>query len=76
MKFKSFTDMGIALGHDIPAPKEEKVRKCPNCKQPLRHVGTTNVWVCDHATMTDEVAKGGKSVQVFTACGTQVIDPA
>jgi uncharacterized protein with PIN domain len=69
MTFNSFQALGKEMG--VKAPKEKKqeeVKKCPNCGNPLRKVRNSNVYLCDFSTLKDEKLNN-KDVQVFTKCG-------
>lgn len=77
-RFDSFAAVAAALGMKQPKVKPEKARKCPDCGAELRHVGTTNVWLCDFSTMEEaELKKGGKTVPVYVLkkCLYREIDP-
>lgn len=72
--FKSFAEVGKALGVKAPKAAKEKERKCEKCGNPLRHVAGTNVWMCDFAALEDKEVGTNKTIQVFTRCRNTVID--
>lgn len=68
--YHSFKEFAAAQGIKVKEIKEP-TRKCPKCGDPMRHVGNTNVYMCDHVDFKDEELHG-ESVQVFTRCKTVV----
>lgn len=71
--FKSFAEMGKAMGVKIPKAKKPE-KKCPNCGAPLNPVGGSNVWICDFFHLKDEKLPNGTEVQVFRKCNNLVIE--
>ena len=69
--YNSFKEFAAARGIVPKATKGEPVRKCPKCGNVMRHVGNTNVYMCDHVDFADAELKG-KPCQVFTRCKTVV----
>ena len=65
--YNSFKEFAAARGIVPKAAKSEPARKCPKCGSPMRHVGRTNVYMCDHVDLADSELKG-QPVQVFTRC--------
>ena len=71
---KSFEEVAAKLGYKVRKhTKREKAMACPMCKNELRHVEGTNVWLCDWASLEDKVTKDGTEVQVFTPCRNRVL---
>ncbi len=69
--FHSFQEFAEAQGIKVKVIKEP-VRKCPKCGNPMRRVGNSNVYVCDHVDIRDE-ERHGEPVQVFTSCKNVVL---
>lgn len=71
MIYHSFKEFAAARGIVPKATKSEAPRKCPKCGDPMKHVAGTNVYLCEHVDLADEVLKG-KPVQVIRKCGNRV----
>lgn len=46
MVFHSFQELGAAFGVKTK-PRKERTYYCRNCGKALRHVGNSNVYLCD-----------------------------
>lgn len=77
-RFNSFAAVAAALGMKQPKGKTEKSRKCPECGGELRHIGASNVRVCDFSTLEEsEYKKKGKAIPVYVIrkCAYREVDP-
>lgn len=71
--FKSFKEMGAAMGVKAPKEQPEAVHKCKNCGGPLTHIPGTNAWICEFNKLEDVEMPNGTSVQVFSKCNNFIL---
>ena len=72
MRLNSFTQLAEAMGIKAKVVKPEKVLKCPKCGDPMRHISGTNIWLCEHVGLEDDVTPEGVQCQVIRRCGDRV----
>ena len=70
--FNSFAELAAARGITPKAPKIEPARKCPKCGDTMKHVGNTNLYICEHVELVNDELKG-KPVQVIRKCGNKIL---
>lgn len=58
MVFHSFQELGAAFGVPQKKPRKERTYYCRNCGGALRHVGNSNVYLCDGVTKENKPCNG------------------